>query len=147
MSYATQKMGERLPIIGSIAPAAQSTGTTTTGVIDMANVRRVLFIVQTGILGTGATVDFKVTGSATSGGSYADVTGRALTQIVKATGDNKIALLEVTAEQVGAQGFRFIRGSLAVGTAASIVGVVALGDGLRMSDAGENDLAAVVEIA
>ncbi len=146
MSFATEKMGERLPIVGQISPASYSAGTQLTAAIDMANVRRVAFIVQTGVLGTSATVDFKITGSATSGGTYADVTGRSLTQIVKASGDNKLALLEVTAEQVGAQGWRYIKGSLTVGTAASIVGVIALGDGLRTSEAGEFDLAGVVEI-
>jgi hypothetical protein len=146
MSFATEKMGERLPIVGQISPASYSAGTQLTAAIDMANVRRVAFIVQTGVLGASATVDFKVTGSTTSGGAYADVTGRSITQIVKATGDNKLALLEVSAEQVAAQGWRYIKGSLTVGTAASIVGVIALGDGLRASEAGEFDIAGVVEI-
>jgi hypothetical protein len=146
MSFATEKMGERLPVVGQISPASYGAGTQLTAAIDMANVRRVLFVIQTGVLGASATVDFKITGSATSGGTYADVTGRSITQIVKASGDNKLALLEVTAEQVGAQGWRYIKGSLTVGTAASIVGVVALGDGLRTSEAGEFDVAAVAEI-
>lgn len=146
MSFANQKMGERLPVVGQISPASYSAGTQLTGAIDLKAVRRVAFIVQTGVLGASATVDFKITGCATSGGTYADVTGRSITQIVKASGDNKIAILEVTAEQVGAQNFRFIKGSLTVGTAASIVGVIALGDGLRTSDASENDIADVVEI-
>jgi hypothetical protein len=146
MAIDISKMGERLPVVEQYSPASIAASTVLTGAIDMKNLRRVLFIIQTGVLGASATVDFKITGSATSGGTYADVTGRSITQIVKATGDNKIAILEVTAEQVGAQGWRFIKGSLTIGTAASVVGVIALGDGLRYSDAGENDIAAVAEI-
>lgn len=146
MSFGTRSMGERLPIVGVINPASISASTVLTGAIDMKNFRRVTFYIVTGVLGASATVDFKVTASLTSGGTYVDVTGRAITQIVKASGDNVQVALEVTAEQVAAQSLRFIKGSLTIATAASIVGVLAIADGLRYSDASENDLATVAQI-
>lgn len=146
--FGNQGMNERLPVVGQISPASYSAGEQLTAAIDMKNFRRLLVLVQTGVLGASATLDVKATASSTSGGTYTDISGRVLTQIVKASGDNKLAILEITAEQVGAHGAssRYVKISATVGTAASIFGVVVLADGLRYSDAAENDLAAVVQV-
>lgn len=137
------KAGERLAVVGVISPASYSTGETLTAAIDMSKFHRIVVIVQTGVLGSSATLDVKATNSATSGGSYTDITGRALTQIVKASGDNKQAVLEVQANQCT---HRYVKISATVGTASSIYGLVVLAEGLQYSDAADNDLSSVAEI-
>jgi hypothetical protein len=62
------------------------------------------------------------------------------------TDDNKQAIVEVSSEEVAAQGMRYIRGDLVTAVAASLCAVVALAGGLRYSDAAENDLTSVDEI-
>ena len=143
MSIASIAMGEHLPVVGQISPASYGTGEQTSAAIDMSRIRRIILVVQTGVLGTAATLDVKIQHSDTSGGSYTDIAGRSLTQIVKATGDNRLAILELRADQTTR---RFVRVSATVGAAASIFGVVVLATGMRYSDAGENDIAAVIQI-
>lgn len=142
-----EKLSEQLAVVAKLDPKSQSAATVTSDSIDMAKIKRVAFILQTGTLGTAATVDMAIKGDTASGGSYATtITGKSITQLVKASNDNNIAIVEVSAAEVAAQGYRYIRASVTVGTAASLVALVALGGNLTYSSASENDLAAVVEI-
>ncbi len=130
-----------------IDPDAYTTGTQT-ATVDMKLHRRVMFIVMAGTLGSSATIDFLVYGSAFSNmASAGAITGKAITQLTQAgTDSDKQAIVEVTAEEVAAQGYRYIRGSLLIGTQTSDAGVVALADYSRYTPASENDLASVDEI-
>lgn len=141
----TEKLGQQLNLIGQLSPASVSASTVLTASIDMSKHRRCLFIIQTGVLGASATIDFSITQSATSGGSYVAISpALAITQLVKASNDNNIAMIEIAAEQL-TPGQRFIKGNLVVGTAASIVGVIALASDDRYHPAADN-LAAVVQV-
>lgn len=143
----TERMSEALPIVSVMNPISQSATTATGSSIDMKLYRRVMFIVLTGVLGTSATVDLAIKGDTASGGSYTTtITGKSITQLVKATDDNKQAVIEVTAEEVAAQGFRYIRPSLTVGAAASLIAVVAVADNMRYRPAADYDLASVAQI-
>lgn len=140
-------LADNLAVLGTIDPASISASTVNTDVIDMRYWREVLFIVVTGALGTSATADFLVKGDSASGGSYATtVTGKSITQLVKASHDNSQAIVRVTAEEAAAQGFRYLRGSLTIGTAASLASVIVVGAHARYSDATDFDLASVVQI-
>jgi hypothetical protein len=139
-------LSEELAIVGTIDAASQSTSEKLTDAIDMSKFRRVLFLINCGVLGSSATLDFVVKGATSEGGSYASISGTAITQIVKASGDGKQALVEVSAEVVKAAGYRWIKGSLTPGTAASQAAVMALAGRLRYGMAEENDLADVAEI-
>lgn len=143
----TERMSEALPIVSVMNPISQSATTATGSSIDMKLYRRVMFIVLTGVLGTSATVDLAIKGDTASGGSYTTtITGKSITQLVKATDDNKQAVIEVTAEEVAAQGFRYIRPSLTVGAAASLIAVVAVADNMRYRPAADYDLSSVAQI-
>lgn len=147
MSIGNEKLSEKLAVVAKLDPKSQSAATVTSDSIDMAKIKKVLFIIQTGVLGASATVDMAIKGDTTSGGSYTTtITGKSITQLVKASNDNNIAGIEVSAAEVAAQGLRYIRASVTVGTAASLISLVALGGNLLYSSANENDLAAVVEI-
>ena len=105
-------------------------------------------MVQTGVLGTLATVDAKLQQATDSTGAGAkDVAGRAITQIVKATGDNKQALINLKPEELDTlNGFGFVRVALTVGVAASITGAQLLGVNPRFAPADSGNQAAVVQV-
>lgn len=143
-----EALSEQLAVVATIDPDAYGTGDQTTDIIDMKLHRRVLFIILGGTLGTVATLDFLVKGSASSNmASPSNLTGKAVTQLTEAgTDSDKQALVEVTAEEVAAQGFRYIQGTASLAAATSDYGLVAIADFSRYSTADENDLASVDEI-
>ncbi len=142
------RLSEELAIVATIDPDVHTAAAYTTDVIDMDDFRRVIFIVMTGAMVATSTVDFVVKGDTASGGSFTTtVTGKSITQLTAAgTDDDKQVIVEVTSEECGLQGFRFLRGTLTVGTADSDASVIALAGGLRYSPASDFDLASVDEI-
>jgi hypothetical protein len=122
-------LGSRVaPIVGIISP--QSTNTTvTSGWVSMADLAGFQAIVATGVLGASATVDAKLQQATDSGGTGAkDVTGKAITQLVKATDDNKQAVINCRADELDVNNsFTHVRLSITVGTAASLVSGLILG--------------------
>lgn len=117
-----------LPADG-IHAASQSAAEKLTGAIDLSKYRQILFLVDSGTLGASGTLDFQVKGSNASGGTYTAIAGTAITQLVKATDDNKYVLVCVRVDQVQALalGYKFIKGSLLPGTAAAISSVAVFG--------------------
>jgi hypothetical protein len=81
----------------------------------------ILAILQTGVHGrVGHARRQAAAGDDLGGAGAKDVTGKAITQIVKASGDNKQALLNCRTSELDVEGgFRYVRLSLTVGTAAS----------------------------
>ena len=146
--FTNSKASEMLAILATIDPASQSAGTATTGWVSVANHHGLLAVVQTGVLGTLATVDAKLQQATDSSGAGAkDVAGRAITQIVKATGDNKQALINLKPEELDTlNGFGFVRVALTVGVAASITGAQLLGVNPRFAPADSGNQAAVVQV-
>jgi len=146
--FTNSKASEMLAILATIDPASQSAGSATTGWVSVANHHGLLAVVQTGVLGTLATVDAKLQQATDSTGAGAkDVAGRAITQIVKATGDNKQALINLKPEELDTlNGFGFIRVALTVGVAASITGAQLLGVNPRFAPADSGNQAAVVQV-
>ncbi len=146
--FTNSKASEMLAILATIDPASQSAGSATTGWVSVANHHGLLAVVQTGVLGTLATVDAKLQQATDSTGAGAkDVAGRAITQIVKATGDNKQALINLKPEDLDTvNGFGFVRVALTVGVAASITGAQLLGVNPRFAPADAGNQAAVVQV-
>lgn len=144
----SMRLSEQIGVVATIDPDAYGAATHSTDVIDMANLDRVLFIVMAGTLGSSATIDFSVKGDTASGGSFTTaLTDKAITQLTQAgTDDDKQALVEVTGDEVLAQGFRYIRGDMVVGTATSDAGVIAIGGHRRYSPMTDHDLASVDEV-
>ena len=142
------RLSERVGVVATVDPDAYGTGDQTTDVIDMKNVNRVMFVVMAGTLGTSATLDFLVKGDTASNGSFTTtITGKSITQLTEAGADSdKQAIVEVTAEEAKAQGFRYIRGTLTIGAATSDAGVIAIASGLAYEPASDYDLATVDEI-
>ena len=146
--FTNSKASEMLAILATIDPASQSVGMATTGWVSVANHHGLLAVVQTGVLGTLATVDAKLQQATDSTGAGAkDVAGRAITQIVKATGDNKQALINLKPEELDTvNGFGFVRVTVTVGVAASITSAQLLGVNPRFAPADAANQAAVVQV-
>ena len=146
--FPNAKGSEELSILATIDPVSQGAGTVTTGWVNVANYHALLAVIQTGVLGVAATLDGKVQQAQDNVGTgVKDVATKAIVQIVKATGDNKQALINLKPEDVdNINGFGFIRLSLTVGVAASLVSGQLLGVNPRYATADAFNQAGVVQI-
>lgn len=120
------RLAELLSALATIDPVSQGAGTITTGWLSAANHERFLATVQTGVMGASGTLDAKLQQATDGAGTAAkDITGKAIVQIVKATGDNKQALINLRAEELDmANNFTYFRLSVTVGVAASLISAV-----------------------
>lgn len=128
MSFVNSLPSERVAVAATLAPASQTAATHDTGFIDIKNFRRVMWIINCGVLGSSATVDAVVraaTGTQGSG-TVTTVSAAAIPQLVKATDDGKVAILNINTDSLPAT-TQSIALRVTVGTAASLVGVVGLG--------------------
>ena len=146
--FPNSKASEMLAVLATIDPASQAAGALSTGWVSVANHLGFLAVVQTGVLGTAATVDAKLQQALDNAGTGAkDIAGKAIIQIVKATGDNKQALINVKPEELDTvNGFGFVRVTVTVGVAASITSAQLLGVNPRFAPADAANQAAVVQV-
>ena len=146
--FPNSKASEMLAVLATIDPASQAAGALSTGWVSVANHLGFLAVVQTGVLGTSATVDAKLQQALDNAGTGAkDISGKAITQIVKATGDNKQALINIKPEELDTvNGFGFVRVTVTVGVAASITSAQLLGVNPRFAPADAANQAAVVQV-
>jgi hypothetical protein len=146
--YQSLRFSDRNAILGSIDPVSQGAGTVLTAWVPVAKWNRIAAILQTGVLGAAATVDAKLRQSTDAAGTGAkDITGKAITQLVKATDDNKMAIIECTPEDLDTNNsFTHVALSVTVGAAASLISAVLLGVNARYQPASDNDDADVKQI-
>ena len=146
--FANAKPSELIALLATIDPASQAAGTINTGWVNHGLFGNLLAIIETGVLGTGATIDAKLQQATDAAGTGSkNVTGKAITQIVKASGDNKQALISTKSADLDTEGgFAYVRLSITVGTAASIVGAQVIGTNPRYADASAYNQAAVVQV-
>jgi len=139
---------EVVAVAAVIDPDATTASTVTSDWVDMADFESIMAIVLAGVLGTSATLDAKLEQATDSSGSGAkDITGKAITQLVKASNDDDQAIINCRAEELDiANDFDHARLSITVGTATSDAGGIVLGFNARRMPASDNDLASVVEI-
>lgn len=140
-------VNDKLAVVDVIDPQAITAGATgvLTDAIDMKNYSRLIAVVMSGTLGTSGTFDAKFSGCATSGGTYVAITGKAITQMVKASNDNDIAVIELDRELVAKEGYRYVKLHLVAGTANSTSSAVVLGVAANYGAASALNHADVVE--
>ena len=146
--FPNAKGSELFSVLATIDPASQAVGTVTTGWISAGNHHSLLALVQSGVLGTGATLDAKLQQAQDASGTGAkDVTGKAITQIVKATGDNKQALINLRPDDLDVtNGYAYVRLSLTVAVAASLTAAQLLGFNPRFAPGDASNQAAVAQV-
>jgi len=142
------KATEQAAVLGVIAPSSQAAGALTTAWVSAANFQKFVALIQTGVLGASATVDAKFQQALDSSGTSAkNITGKALTQIVKATGDNVEAAINLDAQDLDVEGgFGFIQLSVTVAVAASQTAATLLGVNPRFGPASDFNAASVVQV-
>jgi hypothetical protein len=124
---------DQATVVAVISPVSQGAGTLDSGWIAAADFAQFLAIINDGVLGAAATLDAKLQQAQDSSGTgVKDITGLAITQQVKATDDNKGAIINFRPPKLDrANSFTHFRLRLTVGTAASLVSAVLLGLGAR----------------
>lgn len=140
----------RIAIVGTVDPGALTATTHTTDIIDMQKHLEVGFIILLGTLGSSATVDFTVSASANSNmSSSAVLTSRTITQLTQAgTDSNKQVIVWVRGIEIATINpqYRYIQGTLTVGTATSGAGVVVISTGQRSGASVDHNLASVDQV-
>ena len=142
----TEQMTQALSIAGApVHPGSVSPGTADAGGIDMQKFKRALFVLDVGVFGASATVDLKLQESVDNS-AFTDLagTGVAITQLVAAGGNNRLATLEARAGQLSA-GKRYLRARVTVGTAATILCCIPIASPADYKPASQNDVAAVAQ--
>lgn len=147
--FPNAKGSELLSILATVDPVSQAVGTVTTGWISVANFHALMTILETGALGVAGTVDAKLQQALDAAGtSVKDITGRAIVQFTQVGGGSaKQALLNLKPEDLDiANGYGFVRLSITVGVAASVVAAQIIGLNPRYADADAFNQAAVTQI-
>lgn len=142
------KGSEAVALLGVVAPSAQGAGAAVSGWISAAQFQKFLAIVQAGTFGSSATLDAKIQQATSSAGAGAkDITGKAITQMLAAGGNNLQAEIDLDAQDLDTNGgFSYIQLSVTVGTAATGTSAVLLGLGGRFGPASDFNAASVAQI-
>jgi len=142
------KPSEMVAVLLSHSPQSQAVGTVNTSSVDVSKFHTIMAVLQTGTLGASATVDFSLQQALdTSGTSNKGIGGKAITQIVKASGDDKQAIINLRVSDLDVEGkFNCVRMKIIVGTAASLVSAQLYGIGPRMAPASDSNPATVVQV-
>lgn len=145
--YQTIKFSDRTGILATLDPASVAASTVVTSWVPVAKWHTIAAILQTGVLGASATVDAKLRQAQDSSGTGAkDITGKSISQLVKASHDNKQVVLECKADDLDTtNAFTHVALSVTVGTAASLLSAVLMGTNPRYAPATDFDSANVVQ--
>ena len=137
---------DKIALLAAIDPSSQSAGAANSGWVDASQYYNFLALIETGALGTAATVDAKLQQATDSSGTSAkDITGKSITQLVKASNDDNQALINLKADDLDINnGFNYIRLVITVGTAASLTAGYIFGVDPRYSAAQASTVAQTV---
>ena len=122
--YPNVKATEQVAILDAIPPASQAAGSATTAWVSFQNFNKVRALVQVGAFGASATVDANVQQATDSSGTGAKAftNAKAITQMLAAGGNNKEAIINIDAQELDVENsFYFIRLTITVGTAATLI--------------------------
>ncbi len=149
MSMQNALPSEVAAVVATIDPDVTTASTVTSDAVDMRDFDQLMAIIMAGTLGASATLAAKLEQATTSGGTYKDITGKAITTLTQASpdGSDKQAIINLRTEEMDVEGgYRFVRLSITVATATSDVGALVLAFGARYGPASDSDLASVAEI-
>lgn len=143
------KYTEGVSVLATIDPISQAAGTVTTGWVPVANFHRICAEIQTGVMGALATLDASVQQAQDGTGTNAKaVPNKAITTIQAASGNGKQAYIELLPDNDldTNNGFTYVRLSMTVGVAASLVAGKLLGVAPRFAPASAFNQAGVAQI-
>jgi hypothetical protein len=142
------KINDALTVVDVIDAQTITAGATgvLTAAIDMSKYSKLIAIISSGTLGSSGTLDGYFSQSTATGGTYYAITAKTFTQLVKASNDNDIVILELDRVDVAAAGYAWVKLRLVAGTANSISGAVVLGVPANAGLASATNNADVVQI-
>lgn len=116
------KPSDQVALLAVMNPVSQAAATVVSSWVSMADIDALLAVLQTGVLGTDATIDAKLRQATSSAGADAkDITGKAITQLTKAANDNDQVMLNCRSDELDINnGFTHVALSVTVATAASL---------------------------
>lgn len=141
---------EEWGVIGVIDPDASAAGSLLTSAIDMSKYEQIAAVLLLGDRVAGAAVDFALQSSATSGGSYAAITGKSITQVVDtspiANASNKQYIINLRSSEVTSNN-RYVKAAVTIGSPSvgTDLAVVVMGKARHMP-ATDDDLSSVSQI-
>ena len=143
-----QKISEGLAVLATIDPASVAPSTVTTGWVDQAVFFAVMALIDVGAFGASATVDAKIQQAQDNAGTgVKDVTGKAITQLLAAGGNNRQAIINLKEADLDTENsFRYVRLSITVGTAATLLSATLLGGIGRYQPASNYNQAGVAQV-
>lgn len=145
MSKVNSLPSDRVAVAAVINPGAQTAGAKNSGWVDMALFTRLMAVVSTGTMGASGTLDAKWQQADDAAGNNPVDVGTNLTQILKASGDNRQAVMNF-APSPAYTGKRYARLVMTVGTATSDASAVVLGFDARHNPASANNVSTVVQV-
>jgi hypothetical protein len=142
------KFAEKNAILATIDPVSQGAGTVTTGWVSLGQIHTLAAIIGVGVMQAGSTVDAKLQQAQDSSGTGAkDITGKAITQLLAAGGNNRQVIVECRDTELdAANGFAYARLSITVGTAASLIHGALIGNNPIFIPASSQNQAGVAQL-
>lgn len=139
---------QKIAALAAISPISLTAGTPAlTAYIKADQFYNYLALVQTGVLGTSATINAKLVQATDAAGTgVKDVPGKALAQIVESSGDNKQAFINLRPDELDiASNYKYFALSVTAGTANSLASAVLLGfDGRQQPPSGASSVVEAV---
>jgi hypothetical protein len=89
------RLPDKIKIVTTVVPTAGAAAGMTETEVNGTGYSRVMWLLHTGAAATGATIDFKIQSATSTGGSFADVSSAALTQILAASGASKVYAIDM----------------------------------------------------
>lgn len=142
------KISEHLSVLATIDPVSQAAGTVTTGWVPVKNHLALLALLSVGVFGGSATVDAKLRQAQDASGTNAkDITGKAISQLLAAGGNNRQVEINAKVADLDTEGgFGYVQLSVTVGTAATQISGVLFGGYPRYEDGAAFNQAGVAQI-
>jgi len=122
------------PLLACIAPASVASGATvTSGWVSLAEVLTLQAVINAGVFGAGGTVDAKIQQATSATGTGAkDITGKAITQLVAAGGNNRQAIINLRSSDLDCDNnYAFVQVSITVGGAAVLLSASVIAGAVR----------------
>lgn len=141
------KFSERNAILATLDSASVAASTVVTTWVSIANYHSICALIDVGAFGASATVDAKLRQAQDSSGTGAkDITGKSITQLVAAGGNNRQVTIECRSDDLDMlNGFGYVALSVTVGTAATQLAAFLLGTNPRYMPASAQNQAGVAQ--
>lgn len=148
MSNANVNPSDDVALLDAIDPDAYAAGTETTAWISIKEVYRVMATIFCGTIVATGLVDAKLQQALDSSGTgVKDITGKAITQVLAATGSDEQYIINLLAEELDIDNdFNHVRLSVTMTTAGADLSAVLQGLTMRHGPATKQNAATVTEI-